>query len=222
MAGLTVADVMTKDVISVQPTTPYKEIARVLSDNEISAVPVVGPDSKPVGVISEADLLLKLPWEGGRRKPGFFATAAARLRFRKAEARSAGDAMTPEVKTIQAHVKLPVAAHRLLAGKLRRLFVVDDGGRLVGVLARRDVVRVFTRSDEELAEAVRRDVLRFALWAAPEEVTVTVTGGEAKLEGELDRRSDVEWAGKLTEQVPGVVTVDNRIEFRLDDIAAKA
>lgn len=220
MVGLTVADVMARDVVTVSPTTPFKEIAKALAGHRISAVPVIEPSGKLVGVVSEADLLLKVRPQDERREPGAFSLARTRRRFRKQEATTAADVMTSEVTTIGQDVSLPHASKRLLAGKLRRLFVVDDNGALIGVLARRDVMRVFTRSDDDLADAVRHDVLRYALWAAPEDATVTVSGGEVTLEGELDRRSEVEWAGRLATMVPGVVTVHNHLTCRYEDIAA--
>lgn len=220
MVGLTVADVMTRDVVTVTPTMPFKQVAQVLAQHGISAVPVVEPGGRLMGVISEADLLMKVRAQTDRREPGTFALARTRRRFRKQEATTAADVMTPEVVTVGPEVSLPHASKRLLTGKLRRLFVVDDDGALVGVLARRDVMRVFTRSDDDLAAAVRHDVLRYSLWAAPEDATVTVSGGEVTLEGELDRRSEVEWAGRLAALVPGVVTVHNHLTCRYDDIAA--
>lgn len=220
MSRLTVGDVMTKDVVSVRLGTPFKDVVRSMTEHQISAVPVIGGSSQPVGVISEADLLLKLAPLRDRRLPGVFSPPVRWRRFRRARATLAADVMTHEVDTIGPRELVSVAVHRLLGAKRRRLFVVDDDGKVVGVLARRDVMRVFTRSDDELAQAVRREVVRLALWSRAEDAKVSVTDGEVTLSGTLDRRSEKEWAGALAEQVPGVVAVHNQISYRFDDVTS--
>ncbi|MDV6012668.1 CBS domain-containing protein [Haloechinothrix sp. LS1_15] len=220
MLTSTVADVMTRDVISVSPTTPFKEAAQLLAEHEISALPVVGPGAQPVGVVSEADLLVKERTRGRLRSPGLLASRGSKRRYRQARATTVGDVMTPKVRTIGPEEPLARAARELQAGRLRRLFVVDGSDALVGVVSRRDVLRVFTRSDRELAETVRRQVLRFALWAPPEEIAVRVVEGEVTLDGVVDTRSEAERAVQLTGQISGVVAVHSKLAFAVDDIEA--
>ncbi|MBA0126905.1 CBS domain-containing protein [Haloechinothrix sp. YIM 98757] len=220
MSQSTVAEFMTRNVISVTPGTPFKEAAQLLNEHEISALPVLGPQSQVLGVVSEADLLVKEQYEGVIRMPNLFAGRRRWRQFRKATATAVADVMTTKVKTITPEQPLSQAARLLMAGRLRRLFVVDESGALLGVLARRDALRVFTRDDDELAETVRREVLRKALWAAPDEVSVEVTDGEVTLSGVVDRRSEAERAGGITAQLPGVVAVHNDIHYTMDDIAA--
>jgi len=218
---VTVADVMTSDVVSVGQQTPFKDVVTSLRDHGISAVPVLDATGRPVGVVSEADLLVKERYREHSRAFGAVPLRGRSRLIRRATATTAGEVMTARVKTVGPGVPLSMAVRRLLTENLRRLFVVDEHGRLVGVLARRDVLlRVFSRSDEELAGTVRHDVLRFALWAAPDEVSVRVSDGEVTLEGELDRRSEVERAGLLTAQIPGVVAVHNRLTYSVDDVSA--
>lgn len=220
MSAPTVADVMTKHVIAVESTTSFKEVVSLLAENQISAVPVLGATTQIIGVVSEADLLLKERQRDDQRVPGVFAGPRKWGRFRKATATTVADVMTTKVKTIGPNAPLARAARQLLDGKIRRLFVVDDHGKPIGILARRDVLRVYARSDEDLAEMLRRELRRSSLWAAPEEVTVRVADGEVTLEGQLDRRSEVEWASRLIAAMPGVVTVHNALTFAYDDITA--
>ncbi|MGH4011488.1 MAG: CBS domain-containing protein, partial [Pseudonocardiaceae bacterium] len=66
MGQLTVKDVMTTAVLKVRPTTPFKEVVRVMADHHVSALPVVDSDDQLVGVVSEADLLPKQELHGQR------------------------------------------------------------------------------------------------------------------------------------------------------------
>ena len=82
MTHMTLADVMTTDVVLVRSHTPFKQIARVLTEHEISALPVLDEEDRLVGVVSEADLL---PKEERPRAPlPLVATARARHLANKA------------------------------------------------------------------------------------------------------------------------------------------
>lgn len=218
MSVPTVAEVMTTDVVTVIPATPFKEVVGLLAEHRVSAVPVVDEDHRPIGVVSEADILVKEAHPGEFEVPGMLAGRKRWRRWTQVHATTCADVMTHGVATIAPGESLTTAARRLSEEKLRRLFVVDpDSGRLVGVLARRDLIRVYLRSDEELAECVRRDVLRRVLWVGPNEVTVGVSDGEVTLEGALERAGEVELAEQLVAQVPGVVAVHNKLTYFLED-----
>lgn len=139
MAESTVADVMTQDVMRVAPDTPYKDIVDFLVGEAISALPVVDARGALVGVVSEADLLCKQEFHGVDRAPS---GRRARTKWRRATASTARDLMSGPVVTIPPDIMVTEAAQWLSRSGLRRLFVVD-GDRLVGVLARRDILRGF-------------------------------------------------------------------------------
>ncbi|MEV4313514.1 CBS domain-containing protein [Actinocrispum sp. NPDC049592] len=191
MRELTVATVMTKDPVTVAPDTPFKDIADVLDRNKIASVPVVGRDGVPVGVVTQLDLAGK---QGVR----------------------AADVMTLRVLAVDAGESVSFAARELNNRGVHRLYVLDHG-RLVGVVSRRDLLKVFLRSDEEIRVDIEREVFQRTLWADMSQVTVTVTQGEATLTGQLDRRSEVEIAGRLTATIPGVVDVRNKLDHTWDD-----
>ncbi|GAA5126173.1 CBS domain-containing protein [Haloechinothrix salitolerans] len=216
----TVAAVMTPDPISVRLTTPYKEVASLLRDNDISAVPVLNAFREPVGVASEADLIAKHTYRPGQRKPFRFARKSY-ARWRKARARCAKDLMTSPVQTIDANVSLREAAEKLIDGNARRLFVTSDG-LLTGVLARRDLLRVFVTSDEDLLTAVNERIARHRPWTNATEVCATVSLGVVTLLGSVPRRSDARRLGELASSVPGVVAVRNRLGHDVDDVRASA
>jgi CBS domain-containing protein len=90
---------------------------------------------------------------------------------------------------------------------VNRLPVVGEGGRVVGIVTRADLVRVFSRSDQEIAREIEREVVLGTLWVEPARVNVRVARGEVSLSGRLDTRLDAELLPRLVARVPGVVSV---------------
>lgn len=215
--GPVVGDLMTHPVVSVVPAMPFKNLVRLLDQYQIGAVPVVDGHDRPVGVVSESDLLAKEDLRGADRPPSAFAPGRRWRWWGKSRAMTAETAMTRRVRVIGQDEPVAVAARRLAREHLRRLYVVDGDGKLVGVLARRDVLRVFLRPDAEIARAVEEEVLRRCLWAAPEQARAEVVDGVVTLTGTVDRRSEAERAARLTEAIPGVVAVANELNSTVDD-----
>jgi CBS domain-containing protein len=96
---------------------------------------------------------------------------------------------------------------------VRRLFVLDNG-KLVGVVSRRDLLKVFLRSDKDIREEIRREVFTRALSADVESIAVTVQWGVVTMVGRLERRSEIEIAGRLVPGIPGVVETRNRLDYK--------
>jgi hypothetical protein len=94
---------------------------------------------------------------------------------------------------------------------------VLEGDVLVGVVSRADIVRAFVRSDEELADAIREDVLYGALWFDPRSFDVVVSDGKARIQGEVERRSEAAMIERITAMVPGVTGVTTELTWKLDD-----
>jgi CBS domain-containing protein len=95
--------------------------------------------------------------------------------------------------------------------------VVEDGGRVVGVLGRSDLLRVFSRPDREIRAEVVDEVLGRVLLVDPRRITVDVDGGVVTLGGQLDLRADAQVAVRLVERVEGVVAVVDRLTYRYDE-----
>jgi CBS domain-containing protein len=125
--------------------------------------------------------------------------------------------MNPRPQVIGRGEPIAVAARRLLRDGLRRLYVVDGSGRLVCVLAKRDLLHVFLRSDEELRDEVEQEVLRRSLWADPARTAVRVSDVEVTLTGTVELGSEARCAVALTEAIPGVVAVCDELKFDVDD-----
>ncbi|GAB3147654.1 CBS domain-containing protein [Amycolatopsis stemonae] len=216
MRGPLVSDLMTWPVVTAGTGTSFKELVSLLAEHGIAAIPVVDEHRRPIGVVGEADLLARHRREAHRPEPVF----RKRRVWTKAQGLTARELMTRRVQTVAKDEPVTGAARRLVEAKLRRLYVVDGSGRLIGVLARRDVLRAFLRPDDEIKETVEREVLRRSIWADPATAEVRVDDGVVTLTGVLDRRSEVERAGWLTEAVPGVVAVRNRLRYTQDDGSA--
>jgi CBS domain-containing protein len=118
---------------------------------------------------------------------------------------------------LPATCRRPPAARILVRERIKRLPVVGRDGRLVGIVTRADLVRAFTRSDGQIAEEIREDIVRRILWAEPGAVEVTVHEGEVELTGELDSKSEADLLTAFVERVPGVVSLRSEVTYRVDD-----
>lgn len=215
-AQMKIRDAMTEDVLTVEPRTSLKEVARLLAAHRISGLPVVA-DGTVIGVISEGDLLFKERGPSERNGIlGWLLDEHGTTGQLKLEARDASGAMTTPPVTIESTRPLSVAAALMLEKGVNRLPVVD-GGRLVGIVTRADLVRAFGRSDEEIKHEIEDDVIRRALWREPAEIRVSVDDGGVTLEGRVERRTEAEVAEALVGRVAGVVSVESRLRWGEDD-----
>jgi CBS domain-containing protein len=214
---MTVKDVMTHNPTTVAPDTPLKEVARVLATMGISGVPVVD-GGVVVGVVSEADILAKEHGEAPERRRllGMLFEDGADLEA-KLTARTAGEAMTQPAITIGPRRPVFEAAARMIDEGVNRLPVVDERGALVGIVTRADLVRAFLRTDAELAEEIREDVILQMLWIPPDDVGVSVAAGEVTLTGEVETQSEAELVEHFTRKVPGVVSVTSKLTWAQDN-----
>jgi CBS domain-containing protein len=205
-----VKDVMTRDVLTVTPQTPYREIVDSLVRRQVTAAPVVDEQGRVVGVVSEADLLYKVEFAGNRR-------TFARPSRRSSRAEVAADLMTAPAITAGPETPVAEAARRMETERVKRLPVVDADGRLVGIVSRRDLLHMHMRPDPEIRDDVVEDVLRRALWIDPVSVEVDVVDGRVTITGRVERRSTAELVVRLVGTVPGVVAVVDRLAWTFDD-----
>ncbi len=217
---LTVRDVMTQSVKTVRPETPLKEVARLLLETGISGVPVVGVEGTVLGVVSEADFLIKEQGAGAvrhRRLANLLGeTAEARSQLEKLSAGTAGQAMTVPPVTVPPTCAITDAAALMTSRRINRLPVVDED-RLVGIVTRADLLRAYLRTDEELVQTIRDDVLLRILWLDPAGFNVEVHNGEATVTGTVERRSTAEIVAETIKLVPGIVNADVDLRWTLDD-----
>lgn len=209
-----VCDLMTKDVVSVKPTMTLREAAALLVEKRISGMPVVGDDDEVVGVLSEADVLVKAGGSVSRNRLLGWLLEPDFGDEDKIRAQTVGEAMSAPALTIASHRPVHEAARLMVAEGVNRLPVLEDG-KLVGILTRADVVRAFTRSDAEITEEIRSDILRRTFWLEPGRVSVVVVDGNVSLEGEVETAADEEVLPALVARVPGVVSVHAELRSRV-------
>ncbi len=213
-----IKEVMTRDVATVRPGASLKEVASILAERRISGLPVVDEEGRLLGVVSEADILFK---ERGPSKPtGVLGRLLDPYRLDdqlKLDARTAKEAMTAPALTIGPERPVSEAAAKMIDDGVNRLPVVDVDGALLGIVTRADLVRAFVRSDEEIAQEIREDVLARTLWMNGELLTVSVTEGDVVLGGSVESESEAELATAFTRRVPGVVSVQSRLRWPSDE-----
>jgi CBS domain-containing protein len=217
MTVLLVRDVMSRTVITVSPELGFKQIADLLVEVGVSAVPVVGAGRVVLGVVSEADLLHKVEFNGADVHAGLFERRRARQAKEKAVGETAAQLMTSPAVTVPATATLTAAAQLMERHEVKRLPVLDGDGNLVGIVSRRDLLRRYLRTDEEIRTEVVDGVLSGVLWLDPIEVDVTVTDGHVVLGGKVDRRSTAQIAARLVRALDGVVGVTDSLEWAFDD-----
>ena len=122
--------------------------------------------------------------------------------------------MTAPPVTIRRARPVHEAAALMLDRGVNRLPVVDEHGRLVGIVTRADLVRAFARTDAEIEREIREDVLGRTMWAAPERFAVEVDGGEVTIEGRVVDQQSADVLTRLLERVPGVVHVRSDLSWR--------
>ena len=206
----TVKDVMSTLPVSVSETTSFQEIAARLRECRVSAFPVLDADGTVTGVVSEADLLVK---EAVLGEPGGVAGLLAGLVHHaeraKAGAVTAADLMTSPAVTIRPDDTVEHAAKLMYNRKVKRLPVVDQGGRLVGIISRTDILAVFDRTDAEIREEIMTQVIAGrSSW-----YSVIVKDGVVTLEGTPETVAIGHDLVSRTRHVQGVVAVRDHLVY---------
>ncbi|MFC4463557.1 CBS domain-containing protein [Streptomyces xiangluensis] len=200
-----VSDVMSETVAAIGREAAFKEIVRMMQEWKVSALPVLEGEGRVVGVVSEADLLTK---EEFRDSDPDRATQLKRLSdLVKAGAITAAELMTAPALTVHADATLAQAARTMAHAKVKRLPVVDDLGMLQGIVSRADLLKVFLRDDEDIAQEVRREVTSYLFPAPASAARVAVQDGVVTLSGRIRDPSLVPVAARLIRAVEGVVDV---------------
>lgn len=140
-----VQDVMTKDVISVLKYESIMHVANILSERNISGIPVVDRDRRVIGIITQADILSMI----GVRKEHTFKDLLRHMLGEPLPARKlgdiVGDVMASSVVTIRPYANIAEAARIMDERKIRRLPVVDDKGVLIGIISRADILKAIIK-----------------------------------------------------------------------------
>ncbi|GHG97317.1 CBS domain-containing protein [Streptomyces lanatus] len=206
----TISDVMTHTVAAVGRKATFKEIARLMQDWKVSALPVLEGEGRVVGVVSEADLL---PKEEFRDSDPDRYTQLRRLSdLAKAGGLTAEDLMTSPALTTSPDATLAQAARTMAHAKVKRLPVVNELGMLEGIVSRADLLTVFLRGDDDIAEEVRRELVAHLFPTPGSAIRVEVRDGVVRLAGHVRDTSLIPVAARLVRAVEGVVDVDFELE----------
>ncbi|MFB6827410.1 CBS domain-containing protein [Streptomyces hydrogenans] len=186
MKHLKVGGLMTDDVVSALPAMSFRDVAKLLAEHDITGLPVVDTDDHVIGVVSASDLLAR-------------------------RALTVRGVMSAPAVTVHAEEAAADAARLMARLGVERLPVVDEEERLVGIVTRRDLLRVFLRPDPEIRRRIRDEVLADAMDLPPDAIDVHVLDGVVTLAGRLRRRSQASMLRRLAERVEGVVAVVDRL-----------
>lgn len=217
-----VKDVMTSPAVTVGPDTPFKEIVETLAAHRIGGLPVVDGEGTLLGLVTEADLLAKEAYGGSTRRRRLIGLVADVLAgtdmtlLQKAGGLVARDVMTERVVTADPAEDVRRVARRMLENGVKRLPVVT-AGRVVGVVARVDLLRVFDRSDDSMEVILERLLQRCMFLPPDDEIDVTVADGVATLTGTVRFQGTVGIVEAIVRAADGVVGVENHLVFREPD-----
>jgi CBS-domain-containing membrane protein len=206
-----VVDLMTTDVVTVAPDSPLKQAARLMFRHRVSGLPVVDDTDRLVGMITEADFLRLQVEREISAEHGFAGPHPI------TEAERVSEVMSKGVITVDPEMSLGEAARIMTVQEIKRLPVVDDEGKLLGIISRMDIVALYTRPDEVIEDEIREDLIRRVLFVDPDGVDVRVSQGVVTLIGEIGTRTEAALMAELTRRLDGVVRVENRLGWRVDD-----
>jgi CBS domain-containing protein len=206
-----VRDVMSARPLWVSETTSFKEIAARLREHRVSAFPVLDDGGQVTGVVSDADMLAKEALDTGpggvRHRLGLL----HRTERAKAYGVLAAELMTSPAVTVTPDDTVEHAARLMRDRKVKRLPVVDAGGRLVGVISRTDVLAVFDRTDEEIRAEIMSQVISGR--SDPSQYSVIVKDSVVTLEGTPETVAIGHDIVSQARHVQGVVAVHDRLVY---------
>jgi CBS domain-containing protein len=206
-----VKDLMTTQVVTVGPATPFKDLVARLAKHRVSAVPVVDDARRVLGVVSEADLLLKEEFPDPDQDLPLLWTKRRRLEREKAAGATARDLMTVALVSISPDATVAEAARRMHRANIKRLPVIGERGRLVGIVSRSDLLKVFKRPDHAIRREIIDDVIGGECRMGPSRFFIHVDDGVVVLQGQVERRSVIPDLVRAVHGVEGVVRVESRL-----------
>jgi tellurite resistance protein TerC len=228
---LKVSDVRGDSFVSVNPGATIGEAATLMAAAKVHALMVVEDDGRPAGIVTDGDLIRREEF-GGAPDSTLWRTLFSDDRtlaraFAKAYGRHVRSVMATALETTTDDTPLASAAQRLFTSNVKALPVLDQG-KVIGLLTRSDIVRALGRlgsevqaqpaSDEQIRDHLASRISR-AGWVSPQQVTCRVVEGKVELEGTLTSHDQRAAMIALTEGVPGVRSVLDRLRVAAGLIA---
>ena len=216
-------DVMVSPVITVERIATVRDVAKVLLEKRISAVPVVDNVGRVVGIVTESDLMHRA--EAGTERPYSWwvhflagdATIAAD--YVKSRAAKVEDVMTPDVVTATPETPLHEIAALLEERQIKRVPIVNKDGSLVGIVSRANLIQVVASARPKLEMTLPDSTIRQKLldelkkqsWAHTHNLGVTVTNGIVDLWGYAESSDQRKAIRVVAEAIPGVTVVNDHL-----------
>lgn len=182
-----VREVMDVPAASVPGSMPFLEIARMLSHEHVSSLPVVDDDDRVVGVVSESDLLAKAAVAAVAPRPGPIGRLRERRLYEKAQGETASTLMTSPATSVYPSTPIAGAAWLAAHARLKRLPVTDHRGRLVGVVRRSSLLQALVRDDDKILEEIESRIIEHEFQLDPGTLEVHVDHGVVKIEGRVEQ-----------------------------------
>ncbi|GAA3560963.1 CBS domain-containing protein [Nonomuraea rosea] len=210
--SIEVKDVMGRVVIAVLEEASFADIMAAMKRYAVGSVTVIDADRRPVGVVSEDDLLLK-ETDTVRHSISIFESWQQRQDHRKAAAVTAAQLMTSPAITVTPGTSVRDAARVMHAKRIKQLPVTDVmTGRVIGTLHQRDVLRVFSRPAAELEADVR------AVLPEPHAFSIEIDAGVVKISGKVEWKSQTIALMEAVRAVEGVVDVVAEVACEKEDL----
>ncbi len=194
-----VVDLMTTDVITVSPETGIRDAARLMFRNHVSGLPVTAPDGTLCGIITEADFL-RMEVDRHEGVTGIRETV--------------GEVMSEGVVTTGPETEIYDAAKMMTFQDIKRIPVIDEDGRLLGIISRADIVSVFTRPDDVIEDEIREDLIRRVLFIDPDQMDVGVSRGVVTFTGTVGTENEARLLSELASRLDGVLRVESDLSWR--------
>lgn len=194
----TVAEIMTGRVVAAKPDASLKNLVRAMRSLQVGCLPVIDDDGRVLGVVSEDDLFDVLAGRRSRRRSGY----------------RARDLMSAPAVTVNRQDSLAEAATKAVRTVVHRLPVVDDDGRLIGLVSRTDLLQVYLRPDDAIRDEILQRVIQGEFALDPYQLDVQVCQGIVYLNGQLERPTLVPEVLAEVDQVTGVVGVESHLRAR--------
>jgi CBS domain-containing protein len=215
-------DIMTRKVVTVTEDASVSDLAGVLLEHRISAVPVVDATGSLLGIVSEGDLMHRAEAGTGRRRSwwlSLFTDASVEAaQFVKEHSRRVGDIMIRNVVTATPRTPIAEIAQLLESNRIKRVPIVDNG-KLVGIVSRANLVQALSKGAKPAEAATAKDSdirdrimarLKAEPWS-PAWLNVRVENGVVELWGSATSQAQKKAARIAAELTPGVVRVDDNI-----------
>lgn len=219
------SDVMTQPVIAIGRDAILYDAVRLMLRNRISGLPVVDDAGKPVGMLTEGDLLRRVETDTERRRPRWIAFLAGPAKLAEeyvhSHSRRVHEVMSPNLVSVAADAPLESVVSLMEEQRIKHVPVVEDG-RLKGMITRANLMQAllhfssdlsgFSRSDADIRQRIL-DELKGTLWGDKGYLTVIVKDGIVHLHGIVIDARERDALRVAAENIPGVKAVRNHVEW---------